>query len=151
MLEISTTEGLPTPEEMTKRIARWRLENQTLSAYADRCEDKTAERIVVEMPTAHHPKEYAMDRERIFAYVKKRRTFVAQTFGDRFLSLPFLPTMFDRAHARQLRHAVDYYADVRELTPLTLVVRSTPDASFTSVVVRRSNAMRDTPQCSHAS
>lgn len=119
-------ERIPTPDEMTNRIARWRLENKTLRAYADRCEDKTAERIVVELPAAHHPREFHVDRDRIFAYVKKRRQIVPLSFVDRFFSLPFLPTMFDRAHARQLRNSVDYYADLRELTPLMLVRRPEP-------------------------
>lgn len=121
MLDVSAGEGLATPDEMTSRILRWRLENQRLRAYADRCEDKTAERLVVEMPTAHHPSEYFVDRDRIFDYVKKRRKIVPRSFSDRFFTLPFLPTSFDRAHARACKYAVDYYADVRELTPLLLV------------------------------
>lgn len=132
MLDTSPDQ-LSTPDEMTKRLLRWRLENQTLRAYADRCEDKTAERIVVELPTAHHPSEYTVDRDRIFAYVKKRRTIVPRSFSDRFFTLPFLPTLFDRALVRQQKYAVDYYADVRELTQLSLVGRTTVDNGQSAV------------------
>lgn len=113
--------SLRTPEEMTARIERWRQENLRLRAFADRCEDKTLERLVVEMPTAHQPTEYVVDRDRLFAYVKKRRPIVRTCVSDLFYSLPFLPTSFDRAYARAQRLAVDYYADIRELTPLSLV------------------------------
>ncbi len=112
------------PDQMTKRLYSWRMENQTLRAYADKCEDKTAGRIAVEMPAAHHPLEFSVDRERIFDYVKKRRRIVPRSFSDRFFSLPFLPTFFDRAFARQRKNAVDYYGDVRELTQLSLVMRA---------------------------
>lgn len=116
--------SLRTPEEMTARIERWRQENLRLRAYADRCEDKTLERLVVEMPAAHRPSEYAVDRDRIFSYLKKRRAIVRLSLSDRFCSLPFLPTPFDRTYARARRLAVDYYADLRELTPLSLVERT---------------------------
>lgn len=104
------------PDVMTKRLYMWRMENQALCAQAESSEDKAAGRIAVEMPTAHRATEFSVDRERVFEYVKKGRRIVPHSFSDRFFSLPYLPTFFDRAYEHQRRHAVDYYGDVRELT-----------------------------------
>lgn len=133
MLAVSEIPKLTSPDEMAARIRRWRRENATLCADAERCEEKTVDRLVVEMPTAHRPAEFRVDRDRIFTYVKKRRKVVAGGLFERFVPLPFLPTLFDRSYARQQRNAVDFYADVRELTPIALVMRTVePDVASTS-------------------
>lgn len=73
------------PDEMTKRLYMWRMENQALCSQAENSEDKAAGRIAVEMPTAHRATEFSVDRERVFEYVKSVvgsfRTVLATDFS----------------------------------------------------------------------
>jgi len=112
------------PDEMTKRLYLWRMENQALCMAAQTCEDKTTGRLVVERSVVEAVTEASVDRRRIFNYVKRRRAIVPRSFSERFVSLPYLPTYFDRAYRHQQNFAVDYYGDVRELTQDPVVANS---------------------------
>lgn len=65
------------------------------------------------------PAAYAVDRERLFEFVKRRRRVMAfGSIGDgaiHYKTQRLLPDASERAYLRALKHAVDFFEDVRDL------------------------------------
>jgi hypothetical protein len=79
--------------------------------------DEAGRRYVFRFPP-RQPATYTLDRERIFAYTRRRRRVMGGTFIDgKFFwkTQPLLPDFATRAYVRAAKNVVNYFEDVRDL------------------------------------